>query len=82
MTERKKEIPPIVATIGENITTILKQKGMLLRHLSAKADMDIEAVRKYVKGKQIMGVDKLYIIAQALEVGVEDLFKPTEKIEK
>lgn len=72
---RKKEIPPIVIQVGERIADIIKTKKLKIRHVSADADMDVEALRRYMKGKQIMGIDKLTSIATALGVEVGELFK-------
>ncbi len=71
---RKTEIPESVKTIGTNITAIIKQKDKKVRHVAHDADMDIEALRRYMAGKQIMGVDKCVRIAKALEVEVSALF--------
>ena len=66
--ERKKEIPEIVIQVGEKIQDIINKKGLKVRHVAHDADLDIEALRRYMKGKQIMGIDKLYRIAGALDV--------------
>lgn len=71
---RKTEIPDSVKTIGANITAIIKQKDMKVRHVAHDADMDIEALRRYMAGKQVMGVDKCVRIAKALDVEVAALF--------
>jgi transcriptional regulator with XRE-family HTH domain len=42
--------------------------------LADATNLDVEALRRYMKGKQIMGIDKLYRIATALGVDVGDLF--------
>lgn len=75
--ERKSEIPESVVTIGSNIKSIIKERELKTRHISEKADIDIETFRKYLNGKsQIMGVDKLVRIAKALEIkDYNDLFK-------
>lgn len=72
---RKKEIPDSVITIGANIERLRKEKGKKVRHVAHDADMDIEALRRYIAAKQIMGVDKAVKIAKALEVEVSELFK-------
>lgn len=77
--ERSKEIPEIVLQVGEKIDSIIKQKGLKPRHVAHDSDLDVEALRRYIKGKQIMGIDKLYRIAQALDVQIEELFKLTDE---
>jgi transcriptional regulator with XRE-family HTH domain len=72
---RKKEIPDSVITVGANIERLRKEKGKKVRHVAHDADMDIEALRRYIAAKQIMGIDKAVKIAKALEVDVSELFK-------
>ena len=72
---RKKEIPDSVKQLGENIKGIIKEKNLKVRHVAHDADLDIEALRRYINGKQIMGIDKLIRITKALNVDVSTLFK-------
>lgn len=74
-TERKKEIPNEVITVGQNIARIIKEKDLKLRVVAHDSDLDIEALRRYIKGSVIMGIDKALNIAKALKVEVSDLFK-------
>lgn len=74
---RKKEIPESVKQIGDNIKGIIEAKKLKVRHVAHDADLDIEALRRYIGGKQIMGVDKCIRIAKALNVEVSELFKGT-----
>jgi transcriptional regulator with XRE-family HTH domain len=39
------------------------------------SDLDIEALRRYMLGKQIMGIDKLMRISKALNVEISELFR-------
>lgn len=75
---RKKEIPESVKKIGTNIKTIIKEKNLKVRHVAHDADLDIEALRRYIGGKQIMGVDKCIRIAKALNIEISELFKGTQ----
>jgi transcriptional regulator with XRE-family HTH domain len=72
---RTTQIPPIVVHVGENIAAIIKAKNLKIRHVAAHADMDEQALRRYIKSQQIMGIDKLHRIALALGVEVGELFK-------
>mgnify|MGYP003587320624 CR=1 FL=1 len=74
---RKKEIPESVKQIGDNIKSIIELKKLKVRHVAHDADLDIEALRRYIGGKQIMGVDKCIRIAKALDVEVSELLKGT-----
>lgn len=72
---RKKEIPESVKKVGENIEAIIKAKNLKLRNVAHDADMDTEALRRYIKASQIMGIDKAVSISKALEINIADLFE-------
>ncbi|RDI13214.1 helix-turn-helix domain-containing protein [Flavobacterium sp. AG291] len=72
---RKKEIPQSVKDVGANIKAIIKEKNLKVRHVAHDADLDIEALRRYMAGKQIMGIDKFILIAKALGVEASELYK-------
>jgi len=71
---RKNEIPTSVKIVGANIARIIKEKDKKVRHVAHDSDLDIEALRRYMTAKQIMGIDKIVRIAKALEVEVSALF--------
>ena len=56
------------------IAEIIKEKGLKTREVAHDADLDIENLRKYIKGKQEMKVSTMLKIARALDVNVSDLF--------
>lgn len=72
---RKTEIPESVKVVGDNIKRIVKEKNLKVRHVAHDADLDIEALRRYILGKQIMGIDKCIRIAKALNVEISELFQ-------
>lgn len=74
-TDRKKEIPAEVITVGQNITRIIKEKNLKLRIVAHDSNLDIEALRRYLKGSTIMGIDKALNISKALDVEISELFK-------
>lgn len=78
---RKKEIPESVKNVGTNIKAIIREKNLKVRHVAHDADLDIEALRRYMSGKQIMGIDKLVLISNALGVEIEVLFKEIKSTE-
>ena len=55
----KTEIPESVKIIGNNIRNIITEKNIKVRHIAHDSDLDIEALRRNMLGKQIMGIDKL-----------------------
>jgi transcriptional regulator with XRE-family HTH domain len=74
---RKTEIPESVKIVGSNLIRIIKEKNLKVRHVAHDSDLDIEALRRYILGKQIMGIDKLVRISKALNVEISELFQNT-----
>lgn len=72
---RKTDIPESVKIIGSNIRRIIKEKDLKVRHVAHDSDLDIEALRRYIAGKQIMGIDKLARIGKALNIEISELFR-------
>ena len=72
---RKTEVPQSVKIVGNNIKEIIKEKNLKVRHVAHDSDLDIEALRRYMLGKQIMGIDKLIRISKALNVEISELFR-------
>jgi transcriptional regulator with XRE-family HTH domain len=72
---RKTEIPESVKIVGSNIKRVIEEKNLKVRHVAHDSDLDIEALRRYMAGKQIMGIDKLARISKALNVDISDLFQ-------
>lgn len=71
---RKSQMPPEVIALGERISSIIKDKNLKTREVAHNADMDVENLRKYIKGRQEMKVSTMLKIAKALDVSVADLF--------
>ncbi|WP_288982236.1 helix-turn-helix transcriptional regulator [uncultured Flavobacterium sp.] len=71
---RKSEINPEVLLLGQRIQEIIKYKNLKTREVAHDADMDVENLRKYIKGKQEMKVSTMLKIARALDVSVDELF--------
>lgn len=72
--DRKKEIPEIVIKLGVKISQIITTKGLKQRNVAHDAGLDVENLRKYIKGKQEMKISTMERIAIALEVSIEELF--------
>lgn len=71
---RKTVIPKEVVKLGSRILQITKEKDLKIREVAHDADMDVENLRKYIKGKQEMKISTLIKIAKALDVKIEELF--------
>jgi predicted transcriptional regulator len=71
---RKTEISPEVILIGKRIGEIIKEKGLKTREVAHDADMDVENLRKYIRGNQEMKISTMVKIVKALDISVSDLF--------
>jgi transcriptional regulator with XRE-family HTH domain len=72
---RKSPLTPDIINLGKQIEVIIKLKGLKTREVAHDADLDVENLRKYIKGKQEMKVSTMLKIAKSLGVSVADLFK-------
>lgn len=71
---RKSEISQEIIEVGKRIDEIIKEKGLKTREVAHDADMDVENLRKYIKGKQEMKISTMIKITKSLGVTVNDLF--------
>nr|WP_315251724.1 helix-turn-helix transcriptional regulator [uncultured Flavobacterium sp.] len=72
---RKSEMKQEIILLGKRIEEIIKEKGLKTREVAHDADMDVENLRKYIKGKQEMKVGTMLKIAFALNVEATELIK-------
>ena len=70
----KKKMPDEVIKLGARISEIIKEKKYKTREFENDADMDVENLRKYIKGRQEMRVTTLIKIAKSLDVTMDELF--------
>ncbi len=73
--ERKKQISPIVIDVGYKIKEIILEKNLRQRDVAHDAGLDVENLRKYIKGSQEMKISTLIKIVKALDVNVNQLFE-------
>ncbi len=71
---RKSPLTVDVISLGKQIEEIIKIKGLKTREVAHDADLDVENLRKYIKGKQEMKVSTMLKISKSLGVSVADLF--------
>jgi transcriptional regulator with XRE-family HTH domain len=72
---RKSEMKQEIIFLGKRIEEIIKEKGLKTREVAHDADMDVENLRKYIKGKQEMKVGTMLKIAFALNMEASELIK-------
>lgn len=72
---RKSEIPKEVIEIGNNIKRIIAEKNLVPKNVAHDAGLDVENLRKYIKGSQEMKISTMLKIATALGVEAKELIK-------
>lgn len=75
---RKTEIPQAVIEIGNRIKNIMKEKNLKQKYVAHGAGLDVENLRKYIKGSQEMKISTLLKIATSLDVKADELIKDLE----
>lgn len=71
---RKSAISQEIILLGKRIEEIIKEKKLKTREVAHDADLDVENLRKYIKGKQEMKISTMIKISKSLNVSVEELF--------
>ncbi|WP_165834848.1 helix-turn-helix domain-containing protein [Flavobacterium cheongpyeongense] len=72
---RKSEIPEVVIQLGIKIKEVIDDNQLKQREVAHDAEMDVENLRKYIKGTQEMKISTLFKIAQSLKIKPSDLIK-------
>ena len=72
---RKSEIPEVVKQLGIKIKEIIQDNKLKQREVAHDAEMDVESLRKYIKGNQEMKISTLFKIAKSLKINPGDLIK-------
>ncbi|OYQ46079.1 hypothetical protein CHU92_01675 [Flavobacterium cyanobacteriorum] len=75
---RKNEVPKVVIILGERIKDVIDEKGLRQREVAYDAGMDVENLRKYMKGQQEMKISTIFRLAEALETTPSELLKGLE----
>ena len=71
---RKNEIPELVLKVGIRIGEIISEKKFRQRDVAHDSGLDVENLRKYIKGRQEMKISTMMKIVEALQVDISDLF--------
>lgn len=72
---RKSEIPKEVIEVGNRIKLIIADKNLVLKNVAHDAGLDVENLRKYIKGTQEMKITTMLKIASSLKIEAKDLIK-------
>lgn len=73
--KRKTPMPKEVLILGKNIARIIKEKNLKTREVAHDAGMDVENLRKYIKGTQEMKVSTLVRVARAIDCSIDKLLE-------
>lgn len=80
---RKNEVPEVVVQLGAKIKNIIEENNLKQREVAYDAGMDVENLRKYMKGLQEMKVSTLIKVCEALGTTASEILKNLpEKIEE
>lgn len=71
---RKNDLSADIISLGKRIEEIIKEKGLKTREVAHDAELDVENLRKYIKGKQEMKVSTMLKIVKSLDVSPNELF--------
>ena len=71
---RKNNLSADVISLGKRVEEIIKEKGLKTREVAHDAELDVENLRKYIKGKQEMKVTTMIKIIKSLDVSPNELF--------
>lgn len=77
---RKKEIPTVVIQVGIKIKEIIEKKKLKQREVAHDAGLDVENLRKYMKGTQEMKISTLVRISDALNISASELLDDLKPI--
>jgi transcriptional regulator with XRE-family HTH domain len=75
MSKRKNEMPELVLNVGNKINEIINAKKLKQREVAHDAGLDVENLRKYIKGKQEMKISTMLKIVDALKIEINELFE-------
>ena len=73
--DKKYVVPDSIKQVGVNIRDTAKKKDIKLRYIAEDCDMDVEVLRRYVNGKNVMRLDRAMAIAKALGIDMNELCK-------
>lgn len=63
--------------IKPNIEKLIDRSGLRKGYIADKLNVSVRQLRKYEKGESLIPMDKAYILADLLEVKVDELYERT-----
>lgn len=71
--QNKKEYHPVVDALGKRIKNTITSSSLVQKNVAHDADMDVENLRKYMRGDQEMKISTLIRICRGLKITVSEL---------
>jgi transcriptional regulator with XRE-family HTH domain len=75
----KNERPKIVSILAKRIKQIIIKKRLIQKNVAYDVDIDVENLRKYIKGEQEMKIGMLFRISKSLDMTMSELLKDMEE---
>lgn len=75
---KKKVYHPVVGILGRRIKNIISNTPLIQKNVAHDANMDVENLRKYMRGDQEMRISTLIRLSQALKISASELLKDIE----
>ena len=64
-----------MSTVQKNVIRIIDEKGLLKKGVAKRAGMTPQALTDVIAGRRVIRADMVPALANALDVGVMELFK-------
>ncbi|MDF2854239.1 MAG: family transcriptional regulator [Neobacillus sp.] len=58
-----------------NIEALIEKSGFRKGYIAEKLNVSVRQLRKYEKGESFIPIEKAYVLADLLEVRVDDLYE-------
>lgn len=68
-----------MSIVQRNLIRIISEKGLVKKGVAKRAGMTAQALTDVLAGRKVIKADMIPGLANALEVGVSELFKEEEK---
>jgi transcriptional regulator with XRE-family HTH domain len=68
-----------MSIVQKNLIRIIEEKGLLKKGVAKRANMTPQVLSDVLAGRRVIRADMVPSLANALEVGVAELFRDDEK---
>ena len=68
-----------MSTVQKNVIRIIEEKGLLKKGVAKRAGMTQQALSDVISGRKVIRADMVPILANALGVGVMELFREDQE---